>query len=133
MQKTAYEMRISDWSSDVCSSDLIGHGHGAERVLALHRLVGEAVAGAAPAGALGVAALDDEAGDHAVEGELVVEAVAGVDHEVVDRVRRQARIEPHDDVALVGGDGDVEAGVRSEENTSELQSLMSISYAVFCL
>src|SRR3546814_1038638 len=23
-QKTAYEMRISDWSSDVCSSDLIG-------------------------------------------------------------------------------------------------------------
>src|SRR3546814_10372271 len=27
-QKTAYEMRISDWSSDVCSSDLFGaHGH----------------------------------------------------------------------------------------------------------
>src|SRR3546814_3190863 len=25
-QKTAYEMRISDWSSDVCSSDLIGAG-----------------------------------------------------------------------------------------------------------
>src|SRR3546814_5474259 len=25
-QKTAYEMRISDWSSDVCSSDLIGFG-----------------------------------------------------------------------------------------------------------
>src|SRR3546814_5547143 len=24
-QKTAYEMRISDWSSDVCSSDLIKH------------------------------------------------------------------------------------------------------------
>src|SRR3546814_9639124 len=24
-QKTAYEMRISDWSSDVCSSDLIGY------------------------------------------------------------------------------------------------------------
>src|SRR3546814_8048812 len=23
MQKTAYEMRISDWSSDVCSSDLV--------------------------------------------------------------------------------------------------------------
>src|SRR3546814_12530150 len=27
-QKTAYEMRISDWSSDVCSSDLIGLGVG---------------------------------------------------------------------------------------------------------
>src|SRR3546814_4401426 len=26
-QKTAYEMRISDWSSDVCSSDLIGPAH----------------------------------------------------------------------------------------------------------
>src|SRR3546814_7675380 len=25
-QKTAYEMRISDWSSDVCSSDLRGVG-----------------------------------------------------------------------------------------------------------
>src|SRR3546814_2113641 len=25
-QKTAYEMRISDWSSDVCSSDLRAHG-----------------------------------------------------------------------------------------------------------
>src|SRR3546814_994434 len=24
-QKTAYEMRISDWSSDVCSSDLLAH------------------------------------------------------------------------------------------------------------
>src|SRR3546814_11969045 len=26
MQKTAYEMRISDWSSDVCSSELEGDG-----------------------------------------------------------------------------------------------------------
>src|SRR3546814_7950816 len=26
-QKTAYEMRISDWSSDVCSSDLPDHQH----------------------------------------------------------------------------------------------------------
>src|SRR3546814_4929753 len=28
-QKTAYEMRISDWSSDVCSSDLSGAAAGA--------------------------------------------------------------------------------------------------------
>src|SRR3546814_8753104 len=27
-QKTAYEMRISDWSSDVCSSDLLVRSHG---------------------------------------------------------------------------------------------------------
>src|SRR3546814_18005849 len=31
-QKTAYEMRISDWSSDVCSSDLGGIEHRAEHV-----------------------------------------------------------------------------------------------------
>src|SRR3546814_8751369 len=36
-QKTAYEMRISDWSSDVCSSDLVARrrargGHGGRRV-----------------------------------------------------------------------------------------------------
>src|SRR3546814_5795933 len=30
-QKTAYEMRISDWSSDVCSSDLIGDFFNARR------------------------------------------------------------------------------------------------------
>src|SRR3546814_16945537 len=31
-QKTAYEMRISDWSSDVCSSDLGDRGNGASRL-----------------------------------------------------------------------------------------------------
>src|SRR3546814_18828922 len=30
-QKTAYEMRISDWSSDVCSSDLLARGPGDHR------------------------------------------------------------------------------------------------------
>src|SRR3546814_7847299 len=30
-QKTAYEMRISDWSSDVCSSDLVRSGGGDDR------------------------------------------------------------------------------------------------------
>src|SRR3546814_3972910 len=38
-QKTAYEMRISDWSSDVCSSDLLRLGGFAERVVGLHHLV----------------------------------------------------------------------------------------------
>src|SRR3546814_8707663 len=35
-QKTAYEMRISDWSSDVCSSDLVGRGG---RVVEFHGVV----------------------------------------------------------------------------------------------
>src|SRR3546814_976624 len=30
-QKTAYELRISDWSSDVCSSDLDGQGRAFRR------------------------------------------------------------------------------------------------------
>src|SRR3546814_11152620 len=32
-QKTAYEMRISDWSSDVCSSDLVNMNEGQRKVL----------------------------------------------------------------------------------------------------
>src|SRR3546814_7438385 len=40
-QKTAYEMRISDWSSDVCSSDLAGligaYGAGKSTLFALLR------------------------------------------------------------------------------------------------
>src|SRR3546814_3425561 len=47
-QKTAYEMRISDWSSDVCSSDPLGNL--VERLLPADLLVGVA-AGAALADA----------------------------------------------------------------------------------
>src|SRR3546814_4451553 len=36
-QKTAYEMRISDWSSDVCSSDLVGPGLGVGAAPVDHR------------------------------------------------------------------------------------------------
>src|SRR3546814_5458754 len=32
-QKAAYEMRISDWSSDVCSSDLIGLAHNTSQLI----------------------------------------------------------------------------------------------------
>src|SRR3546814_5536211 len=42
MQKTAYEMRISDWSSDVCSSDLdvaalVGEGGHGDAPASVHR------------------------------------------------------------------------------------------------
>src|SRR3546814_20352361 len=47
-QKTAYEMRISDWSSDVCSSDLaLAQGHPAER-----RLHAEGICGGGSKGGL---------------------------------------------------------------------------------
>src|SRR3546814_10676400 len=35
--------------------------------------------------------------------------------------------------AMVAATGDIYYGLRSEEHTSELQSLLSVSYAVFCL
>src|SRR3546814_854136 len=57
-QKTAYEMRISDWSSDVCSSDLLAHQRGAQPDLAAVQLApAVAAAGAAhPATSRGSAA-----------------------------------------------------------------------------
>src|SRR3546814_3751414 len=45
-QKTAYEMRISDWSSDVCSSDLlfvVRHMSGEGRAAAVDAGAGQAV------------------------------------------------------------------------------------------
>src|SRR3546814_5989168 len=85
-------MRISDWSSDVCSSDLPGAGHDQPR---------------------------GDAGGQCAAG------AAGRDHArlLLDRPV------PFDDGP---GDRPVAAGGRSEEHTSELQSLMRISYAVSC-
>src|SRR3546814_19880224 len=62
-QKTAYEMRISDWSSDVCSSDL-GAGGGLSRLLAgkRRRRGGRRVAGVgrgSPGEALGAEWTED--------------------------------------------------------------------------
>src|SRR3546814_2789247 len=37
-QKTAYELRISDWSSDVCSSDLVGDAKLLARIFEKHRV-----------------------------------------------------------------------------------------------
>src|SRR3546814_2275537 len=97
-------MRISDWSSDVCSSDLMPLGN---RVLA-------SVASSAEPGVRSRKA--------ASIGELVsVSAVRESGIGILNRRRRR-------DVR-VGRP----CGGRSEEHTSELQSLMRISYAVFCL
>src|SRR3546814_4538364 len=90
-QKTAYEMRISDWSSDVCSSDLGGDQF-------LQRSAGEIVR---------LLELFIELRGEII-GQLSVHSLGG---------HRLATVELE----------------RSEEHTSELQSLMRISYAVFCL
>src|SRR3546814_4615210 len=96
-QKTAYEMRISDWSSDVCSSDLInrhtitpnGWTHEQFNTKVLRKPDGSQV-------------------------ELAREFGFN-DYQKVDDIDFQPAYD------------------RSEEHTSELQSLMRISYAVFCL
>ena len=65
----------------------VGHRERAANDLVVVELVLEGVAGAARAGAKGAAALDHEVLDHAVEGEAVVEALAGEPAEVLDRLR----------------------------------------------
>src|SRR3546814_5278937 len=96
-------MRISDWSSDVCSSDL-----GAPGRLGDGRLVGRA------ASDLDVLQVD-------VRGD--VDPGPGGRNLHLDRERRgrEYHVSPF------------RGRVRSEEHTSELQSLMRTSYAVFCL
>src|SRR3546814_9728847 len=87
-QRTAYEVRISDWSSDVCSSDLS------------HLAAGD------------LRFFDGARRFSAVSGSL------GASYDLGGHWR----------IGLNGSRTE-----RSEEHTSELQSLMRISYAVFCL
>src|SRR3546814_7315491 len=122
-QKTAYEMRISDWSSDVCSSDLRGAHPGdvprLEGALPYRRRL-----------PLRRRAADAGGGPRAFGKRAA--AVAG-------RALRGPR--PCGHAGALNGlrsappppaDPDRRAQ-RSEEHTSELQSLMRNSYAVFCL
>src|SRR3546814_5409008 len=99
-QKTAYEMRISDWSSDVCSSDLVAGGTlGVEGLLGSLVTVAEAgrlegagrVGGISNAGVVapgrgGIGTLT-VVGDYAGNGgTLEIEAVLGTDSSATDRL-----------------------------------------------
>src|SRR3546814_7756938 len=96
-------MRISDWSSDVCSSDLVLFG--LENILA-------------------PAAEAEHRPAHRFDRD-----VARQDQQI-----RPGKIAP---VFLLDWPQQaprlIQIGVRSEEHTSELQSIMRNSYAVFCL
>src|SRR3546814_10867628 len=137
-------MRISDWSSDVCSSDLfeivadledrlileqrlqLGGGEsGVDLRRAIRKQVVPAMLQRDVAGA---AAIGRQADADEVGGDAVTAVRLGVEG---------------DEALLVGlgdpaiqrrfvGDGLI-GRTRSEEHTSELQSLMRSSYAVFCL
>src|SRR3546814_3636632 len=100
-------MRISDWSSDVCSSDLLfGHEKGAFTGATLRK---QGLVETAQGGTLFL----DEIGD--VPLAMQVKLLRLIESGTYRRV------------------GGVETLHRSEEHTSELQSLMRTSYAVFCL
>src|SRR3546814_1222484 len=110
-QKTAYEMRISDWSSDVCSSDL--HHVNAE-VRSGRRKPGDG---------------DDYRKRCRHHGDAQQPQKASQWLRLLPlfpTVRRSIMVHrfPLDRAWEI---------IRSEEHTSELQSLMRISYAVFCL
>src|SRR3546814_1422881 len=117
-------MRISDWSSDVCSSDLINRFADRDDLLAQYT----------------------RDGGRNLDRDLVG---FKADDRFVDRHRIARLFQPFADrrfgdafakggncnfgahgVIPCGGSG---LAGRSEEHTSELQSLMRISYAVFCL
>src|SRR3546814_3270044 len=118
-------MRISDWSSDVCSSDLRPR-----RDPRFDRKdeVMKFIACAAMAAALLATPANARCFD--VTGRVMVERAvtdrAGESHLVLEETADAAPGE-----ALVFQFDYRNA--RSEEHTSELQSLMRISYAVFCL
>src|SRR3546814_2668274 len=124
-------MRISDWSSDVCSSDLfrgrdeialrcrlaLAH-HGREQVvLELRQLPGAAHR-------VGV---DQQ---RHVGFLVAVLADMQVEHELRQRAVQARELAAQHGEARAG---QLRPGVRSEEHTPELQSLMRIPYAVFCL
>src|SRR3546814_9691638 len=125
-------MRISDWSSDVCSSDLVQHAAAlqAGRQFLVHEQDGDADLD------LGILRHAQEVGvDRAildrVESDVLGQGADGLaaDFDHHDRVHENAGHQLlHQQLFL-----DVDHQGRSEEHTSELQSLMRISYAVFCL
>src|SRR3546814_3150192 len=125
-------MRISDWSSDVCSSDLatdLGAGRALQEVLdPARQVLGQAGHADHPA----VAA--DAAARGGIVGDDVVFAEQRDDGAIDEGNARRHLVEVLEDPARVflgEGKGLVHrrAARRSEEHTSELQSLMRISYA----
>src|SRR3546814_2546880 len=126
-QKTAYEMRISDWSSDVCSSDLrkaacilttfeVALAHGADRCVGFSDL---RVLPFFDTMSMGMELLGEPIAYG--EGDGVAYQIA-LTREKLEAIRRAWNLPSPSYIYL---------RPRSEEHTSELKSLMRISYAVF--
>src|SRR3546814_7841302 len=105
-------MRISDWSSDVCSSDL------------------------AEAAIKAAIEQSPELSDSAADSLKIDSVPEGLRIQLIDQER--IALFPNGSAAMYEQTRQLLVKVaeiisRSEEHTSELQSLMRISYAVFCL
>src|SRR3546814_4699149 len=119
-------MRISDWSSDVCSSDLSAGAAPSSSFslrrlrppLFLHRLGDRGMPSVAFKIIAGMAAAGE--GEPVPSEHLQINGVVAVG------------VNPVEALHFIGAKPRGGGG-RSEEHTSELQSLMRISYAVFCL
>src|SRR3546814_10050146 len=108
----AYEMRISDWSSDVCSS---------ESPLRVLRAVEKI-------------RVPDDRELRSIEADEPAELTQPLLlHLLSERLEVRPRGREIEALARLQGAARVGARRRSEEHTSELQSLMRISYAAFCL
>src|SRR3546814_5121006 len=136
-------MRISDWSSDVCSSDLstLQEAYAFERCQSAYDR--GRVAGHHPRRRSSHRAVERDFRNEGMscDGMLFatmndeLEAACAIDLCILRGDTLGCAID--DDVGLskkiVQSAGNGDASLRSEEHTSELQSLMRISYAVFCL
>src|SRR3546814_3401061 len=115
-QKPAYEMRISVWSSDVCSSDLL-------------RIMASGMP-ASPTPMPSVSVAHRSGAGTPLRSSAVTELVVA---KATARQARKVQICAETVPAMKGSSARWSCDHRSEEHTSELQSLMRISYAVFCL
>src|SRR3546814_7945361 len=116
-------MRISDWSSDVCSSDLVD----------VDLQSGGSITQLPISGRLSLTGInfDSETVFAIYNGDTLT-----MTNSVVGGIRNfggNAVMQGTNALTLGGGNDWAYGGVRSEEHTSELQSLMRITYDVFCL
>src|SRR3546814_10748491 len=137
----AYEMRISDWSSGVCSSDLlVSHTPGRLlptirsrcRMRRFHPLDAEDVDRAIAAERSDLSADERTAMVRIAEG-APGRALRYAGLDIAGLTASIERIEGRGRQAFGAQATLAKSLARSEEHTSELQSLMRISYAVFCL
>src|SRR3546814_4626894 len=121
-------MRISDWSSDVCSSDLRAHVHDlrragiSDRAGAAHEqqsVGGNAECGVVDAAMIILGTLEHHRRSLERVGIVGIRQVAGPKLVADDAGLHNRGVE--------------QISLRSEEHTSDLQSLMRISSAVLCL